>query len=160
MANFIVILVLYLTMIPPLDSKGLLPPGKHRCTLLDVEQIFVYNSVRRNIFEGLEALIKILKSVSCGTIYLDGSFVTSKPRPNDVDVCWQEGTGSNYAYEFINAPILNPSPTNRAFHKTHFKADVFPADMIEIGSKKYFLDFFQEDKSTGIQKGILQIDLL
>ena len=147
-------------MIPDFDDEGKLPPGKHACTLEDVEKRFVYNTTRKTIFEGLNKLIEVLKSVSCGTIYIDGSFVTSKPRPGDVDVCWQEGTGTNYAYEYANAPILNPTPANRRHHAQIFKADVFPADVVEVSSKKYFLDFFQDDKHTGKRKGILKIDLL
>lgn len=147
-------------MIPELNADGKLPSGKHTCTLKEVEDKFVYNQARRLIFEGLKKLIDVLKSVNCGTIYLDGSFVTSKPRPGDVDVCWQEGTGTNYQYEYANAPILNPTPANRTHHKEVFKADVFPADIIEQNSKKYFLDFFQEVKDTGEKKGILKLDLL
>jgi len=103
-------------MIPDLNENGLLPPGKHTCTIEEVNQRFVYNNKRREIFEGLLKLIEVLKTVSCGTVYLDGSFVTSKPRPGDVDVCWQEGTGTNYNYEFTNAPILNPTPQNKIKH--------------------------------------------
>lgn len=147
-------------MIPDLDENGKLPAGIYTCGLEEVENRFVYNQTRKAIFGGLQKLIAVLRSVSCGAIYLDGSFVTSKNRPGDVDVCWQEATGTNYDYEYKNAPILNPTPINRKYHKEVFKADIFPADIIESQSKKYFIDFFQEDKDTGQKKGILKIDLL
>lgn len=147
-------------MIPQLDDNGKLPPGKHTATLKEVEDMFVYNSKRKEIFEGLNKLITLLRSISCGTIYLDGSFVTSKPRPGDIDVCWQEGTGTDYDYEYKNAPILQPTASNRKYHKDVFKADIFPANIREQGSKKYFLDFFQTDKDTGEKKGIIKIDLI
>lgn len=147
-------------MIPPFDETGKLPEGKHDCTLEELKSRFVYNKKRAEIFDGLMKLIEVLKAVSCGTIYVDGSFVTEKSRPGDVDVCWQEGTGTDLEYEYRNAPILNPSPANRKIHKDFFKADIFPANVMEMGSKKYFLDFFQMDKDTGAKKGILKIDIL
>jgi hypothetical protein len=132
-------------MIPSLDQNGRLPPGKHQATLAEVEEIFVYNAKRREIFEGLKKLIELLKSVNSGTIYLDGSFVTAKARPSDIDVCWQ--------------PLLQATKENRKYHKDVFKADIFPADIVEQNSKKYFLDFFQFDKDSGEKKGIIKIDL-
>jgi hypothetical protein len=119
-----------LFMIPDLDENGWLPPGIHTCQLHEVEKQFTYNQSRKTIFEGLKKLIKVLQTVYCGIIYLDGSFVTSKSRPGDVDVCWQETTGTDYDYEFKNAPILNPTAANKKYHKEVFKADIFPADIV------------------------------
>jgi hypothetical protein len=104
-------------------------------------------------------LIAVLEKAKAKYVYLDGSFTSSKPRPGDVDVCWKEGTGSRYEYEFKHAPILVPTPKNRKFHKEVFKADVFPADIYETDSGLQFLAFFQRDKTTGETKGILKIEL-
>lgn len=147
-------------MIPALDKNGRLPPGRHEATLEELQDMFVYNAKRREIFEGLLKLVAVLRSVNVYTIYIDGSFATSKERPGDVDVCWQEATGTNYDYEYQNAPILVPNMANRKYHKDVFKADIFPADIVEQNSKKYFLDFFQSDKDTGERKGIIKIDLI
>ena len=37
---------------------------------------------------GLRAALESLKSAGCRTVYLNGSFVTSKEAPNDFDACW------------------------------------------------------------------------
>ena len=39
---------------------------------------------------GLMAALENLKGAGCQTVYLNGSFVTSKGIPNDYDACWEE----------------------------------------------------------------------
>ena len=39
---------------------------------------------------GLRAALENLKAAGCRTVYLNGSFVTSKDLPNDYDACWEE----------------------------------------------------------------------
>ena len=143
-------------MIPELNENGLLPPGIHECTIIEVQTKFAYNNRRREIFSGLLLLIKDLKTIFSTAVYLDGSFVTSKVLPNDIDVCWDEGTGTKYQYEFVQMPIL----FNRDQAKLKYKADVFPANFMESGSQILFIDFFQEDKTTGERKGILKINII
>lgn len=142
-------------MIPEFNENGLLPPGIHLCTIEDIQLQFTYNIRRREIFDGLLRLISDLKAISSSAVYIDGSFVTAKQLPSDIDACWEEGTGTKYEYEYVHMPIL----FNRDKAKQKYKADVFPANIIENDSRKMFIDFFQTDKTTGEQKGILKIDL-
>ena len=39
---------------------------------------------------GLRATVENLSDAGCRTVYLDGSFVTSRTMPNDFDACWEE----------------------------------------------------------------------
>ncbi|WP_413666861.1 hypothetical protein ACEN9X_20300 [Mucilaginibacter sp. Mucisp86] len=142
-------------MIPELAENGILPPGIHICEIKELEAKFVYNLHRRNLYNGLVRLVQDLKSINAKAIYVDGSFVTAKLMPGDIDVCWDEGTGTGYEYELANLPIL----FNRQLAKARYLADIFPAAIMEQGSKKLFIDFFQIDKQTGEQKGILKINL-
>lgn len=70
----------------------LLAPGGHHMRLQDVHDRFVRgvrNEARRErLFLGLEELIQclLLNKVPCD-VYLDGSFVTEKEDPSDIDVC-------------------------------------------------------------------------
>ncbi len=43
---------------------------------------------------GLGAAMENLKTAGCRTVYLDGSFVTSKDIPDDYNACWEEAKGS------------------------------------------------------------------
>lgn len=70
------------------EDTGLLMPGEYKMSLEDFEKTFSYNYKRRSIFTGLKKLLVILKEIDCDFIYVDGSFVTSKTLPRDIDVCW------------------------------------------------------------------------
>src|ERR1700753_2039955 len=83
-----------------------LPIGIHKATIDEIESVFAYNLFRKEIFSGLLLLIEDLKTIGCNTIYLNGSFVTSIQQPNDVDVCWEESSGTNLQFEKTTLPIL------------------------------------------------------
>jgi hypothetical protein len=131
-----------------------LPIGIHKATINEVKSEYVYNMFRREIFDGLLLLIEDLKTIGCNTIYINGSFVTSVEKPNDVDVCWEECSGTNLVFERNALPIL----WNRQEAKKKYKADVFYAQSIEI-SGFTFLQFFQRIKHTNLNKGIIQLDI-
>lgn len=75
-------------MIPALDGKGLLPPGKHLCTLAEARESFCFNEHRAKLFDGLEQfLAEHIYPLGLGCpIYLDGSFVRAKANPEDIDL--------------------------------------------------------------------------
>jgi hypothetical protein len=88
-------------------------------------------------------------------VYINGSFVTSKERPNDVDVCWD--------IDGVDADALDPVffdfDNGRAAQKARFGAEFFPAQVPEGLTGRTFLDFFQVDKQTGEPKGIIELRL-
>jgi hypothetical protein len=132
-----------------------LPVGIHKATIDEVESTYAYNIFRKEIFEGLKLLITDLKKIGCNTIYINGSFVTSIKKPNDVDVCWEESSGTGLTFEKQTLPIL----WNREEAKNRYKADIFLAQSIEFKSKLTFLKFFQRIKYTNLTKGIIQLDI-
>lgn len=147
-------------MIPPLISLSgspwtVLPPGIHPGSLEDVETAFATNSWRRQLFDGLVDAAGQLRSAGCGQVYLDGSYVTGKPRPNDYDACWEPAG--------VDGQKLNPVFLNfnngRAQQKATFKGEFFPSSMICADVGRAFVDFFQFDRFTGKEKGIVSISL-
>jgi hypothetical protein len=73
------------------DYEPLLPPGRHVMTLWDVERKFVEplddRPARQRLYVSLEEMVQefLRASIPCEFL-IDGSFVTRKPRPEDVDV--------------------------------------------------------------------------
>lgn len=65
-----------------------LPPGIHEASLGAVATALATNAWRCELFEGLVLACGKLRLAGCPTIYLDGSYVTGKPRPGDFDACW------------------------------------------------------------------------
>ena len=75
-------------MIPDFDSRGLLPKGLFRASWQEIEKRFGGNRRRRQLVKGLKSALDLLKEAGCRRVYIDGSFVTAKKLPNDIDVCW------------------------------------------------------------------------
>ena len=65
-------------MIPQFDADGLLPPGVHWAVWDEVTARFGNTQWRRHLLEGLGMAINSLRRAGCHTVYIDGSFVTSK----------------------------------------------------------------------------------
>jgi hypothetical protein len=132
-----------------------LPQGARTATLEDVAAAFGTNAWRRELFEGLVLASGKLRSAGCRTIYLDGSYVTGKPRPGDFDACW-DPTGVDPAKL---DPVFLDFQNGRAAQKAAFKGEFFPSSMMCVDVGQVFVDFFQMDRFTGKQKGIISIPL-
>jgi len=64
------------------------PPEVHELTLEDFERTFVIDSARERLFGRLLDLVSAVKGLGATEFYLwvDGSFVTKKRVPRDIDV--------------------------------------------------------------------------
>lgn len=131
-----------------------LPPGIHWASLTEVGATFAYNERRVWLFEGVESVAKALNAAGCEAMYLDGSFVTSKAQPADFDGCWD---AAGVKAELLDPVLLDFGP-GRKRQKRVFRGEMFiSAAANSPGST--FLDFFQVEKHTGEQKGIVGIRL-
>jgi hypothetical protein len=76
--------------IPDLDVEGLLPPGIHDCSVDEISSRFAQfqGSERRfRLFEKLQAFVaEARKTGFVVQLVIDGSFVTAKPVPSDIDL--------------------------------------------------------------------------
>lgn len=130
-----------------------LPPGIHDATLNEVYQRFVTNTRRKELYGGLEQGLGNLFKSGCLQAFLDGSYVTDKPIPGDYEVCWD----GRYVNPTILDPVFLDFSNGREAQKLKYGGEYFPAAMIEGGSGKTFLDFFQNEKLSGNPKGIIRI---
>jgi hypothetical protein len=147
-------------MIPPLVQilgapHRVLPPGIHPSSVLEIGERFATTEHRLRLFRGFTALVKVLKDSGCTTIYLDGSFASDKPVPNDYDGCW-DPLGVDLSKL---DPVLLDFSNKRAAQKRKYLGEMFVASMGE-SSGQTFLDFFQTEKNTGERKGILLLQSL
>jgi uncharacterized protein DUF6932 len=142
-------------MIPDFDKDGRLPAGIHWAGWSEIQLRFGFNTRRRRLLSGLLRALKNLRHAGCRLVYIDGSFVISKPDPGDYDACW-DLDGVNV--EKLNAVFWNFS-MRRAAQKRKYLGEFFPAQMPEGASGRVFLDFFQCDKESGRRKGIIGLVL-
>lgn len=78
---------------PKLDFPGIWQPGVQPATLDAVRESFTFNQRRKQLFRQLEALTSNIRlaGIDC-TLWVWGSFMTSKPEPGDIDVIvWPKG---------------------------------------------------------------------
>ena len=141
--------------IPDFNPDGSLPPGVHWATWSEVADRFGTSPWRQQLLAGLRAALENLKAAGCRTVYLNGSFVTSKEIPNDYDACWEaRGVAAG-----ILDPVLLTFDPGRVTQKAKFRGELFPASAVADARGLSFLDFFQTDKDTGEPKGIIAMDL-
>ena len=74
-------------MLPPLKEDGYLPPGLHRCTFEELAERFGHGSPEREVeIRELRQLVEWARRAGIRRLIVNGSFVTAKRAPNDVDV--------------------------------------------------------------------------
>lgn len=109
---------------------------------------------RLGLLAGLEAALDALRAGGCRRAYIDGSFVTTKPNPDDFDGCWETAGVDPARLD----PVLTTFDRGRRAQKAKYGGELFfvhaPAD--PAGTR--FIDFFQRDRS-GQPKGIVALDV-
>jgi hypothetical protein len=131
-----------------------LPPGIHDATLAELAARFALTPHRRKLLDGFERVALALAEAGCRTAYIDGSFTTGKPHPDDFDGCW-EHEGVNLA---LLDPVLKIFAHKRAAQKRKYLGEMFPA-ALEDEPGVTFLALFQIEKFSGLPKGILRVSL-
>ena len=144
-------------LIPSFQSNGVLPSGVHWATMEEIKEKLCFSDKRIELVFGLEQAIVSLKRAGCETIYLDGSFSTSKENPGDIDVCW-EVDGVDLDMLIKIEPVLWEFVLGRKSQKDKFGCEFFPAVFIAEPPDKTFIDFFQQDRD-GNPKGIIGLKI-
>lgn len=143
-------------MIPQHENNGLLPPGLHWAVSPDeLAQRFASGTRRRRLFDGFLEGAYLLRFAGCRFLYLDGSFVSTKERPNDFDACWDP---LGVECEKLD-PIFMDFRNGCLSQKQRFGGEFFPSSSKAESPFRTFFEFFQTDKDTGNAKGLVAIQL-
>jgi hypothetical protein len=143
------------------DENGYIKPYEILTTDIDTfKTTFVFNEHRANIFQSYLELIETLKSFPCSTFHqwLDGSFVSKKPFPNDLDLVnfidWQ-------VYRKFENRIRDVESTFRWKRLDVYTIPVYPdtdfKKYITIYGKNEKQDLYSTDR-LGRPKGIIQLN--
>lgn len=150
-------------MIPQgFNQHGILPEGIHECSAIEAAKFLCSNAMRQKIWTGFENFIAWTQYLPRPTAFLvDGSFVTDKPIPNDIDVvvdltaCHVEDQKQWYS----------SWSDSHEYVKDKFNVDFYP---FAAGNGNDFSAFFQyvrvEDAlargiSPTVRKGILRVQI-
>ena len=139
--------------IPALKSNGELPEGEHCASLDEVERVYGSSTDRRKLMmRGLRDAVSNFVSSNVETLWIDGSFVTDKEEPNDIDGCWEYTDSVDTT--ILDTVFLGP----RVEMKKKYGLDFFMANITEAGSGLPFPNFFQVNRD-GDPKGIIVVRL-
>ena len=138
-----------------MNSDGELPEGIHTATLREIARAFGSASAYRDLlFQRIQRLHEIASATGqLVRFVVYGSFVTSKPNPNDVDVFMVfDDTFDASAYGGEVAILLDHAAAD-----AHFGASVFwlrrPA---AFGGEQATIEFWQTKRDGG-QRGIVEV---
>jgi hypothetical protein len=146
--------------IPDFTQYGLLPQGVHDCTFPEAAAFLCSNEHRSGIWTGLQNFIEWTSTFPQPDAFLiDGSYVTDKALPNDVDIVIDITSCSNDDQQIWIAAWA----AHHEYAKATFSVDFYP---FSVGVGSDFSAFFQyvrvdEALRRGIppsvRKGILKV---
>lgn len=141
-------------MIPQFDSQGFLPQGFHDTSIHEIRSVLGFTPYRNRLIDGLDRFVHIWNASGfVDYAVIDGSFVTSKPDPGDIDMLLIPIDG---AIESDGFGALSLSHSyDYAFTRNEFGCEtfvVFGEDEIEDGLK-----FFSGDRQGNV-RGLLRLE--
>jgi predicted nucleotidyltransferase len=145
-------------MIPGFDESGLLPAGTHDCTLAEIKQRFGQfpNTDRRcELYERLQQFLsEAWATRQVVAVIVDGSFVTGRDDPGDIDLIVVLSPDFDYRGEV--APFeYNVLSRRRVQQRYGF--DILVATE-NSSAYEVYLDFYQQVKGRpGRRKGMLRV---
>lgn len=176
--------------LPRFTTDGLLPPGDYPLTIDELRASYLINGEglgipdwdanwRAHLANNLDLFAGQLWQVGVERIFADGSFVTAKPHPGDIDVYFECEVAR---FPWITIGLLQQEPhlpwdwTQRSVDPAtgipklrmwhEFRIEVFPhfvdhpqptGVVDEHGNNLLFPSLFRRDKDAGQSKGVIQL---
>ena len=144
--------------IPALNEAGFLPVGLHDCTVGEIRQCFgqfASSDRRPRLAEKLESFLEEARQAeSFSEIIVDGSFVTSKPDPSDIDLILV------LTAEHDVSALLRPFEYNlisRRRTRRRYGFDVLVARHGSAERDEYIAYFTQVRGQPTVEKGLLRV---
>jgi hypothetical protein len=156
--------------IPALTADGYLPPGVHLCTLAEIQSQFAPPGVttqRRRVYDAVAGHMRdpmVARYVA--EVYIDGSFVTEKREPGDVDLVIGLHPGSMRAILTRTGGVLDPAAVmehlSGLWAGTHRGKPLLHGFVDDVGGPIFaqFVRYFQQSdrRDEPDRKGILRLE--
>ena len=146
--------------IPALDSNGLLPQGVHDCTVEEIKATFgAFQGTDRRpqLFLKLQAFVDEANAAQfLRSLLVDGSFVTAKADPNDLDLVLVLPQGHDVSAD------LSPAQYNLVSKirvQRRFGFDIVAVREGTLACDEAIAFFQQVRRQPALRKGILRVNL-
>lgn len=177
--------------VPPFSLDGILPVGTYPVTFAELRASHLVTGVgngpgwdttwRARLVDNAEVLVGQLFAVGITEVFLDGSFVEAKPRPNDIDGYFECDTRSLAKGDIEHAlNVIDPykvwtwdtnsrrkaiGSTKKQLPMWHrYRVELYPhfqgnfSGLVDPwGNELQFPAAFRQQRGTGARKGIVQI---
>lgn len=155
--------------IPPLTADGVLPPGIHEATLDGVVARFGQTAwvregrrerlslSRRHLTEVLQAYVaEIRRAQLAPTVIVNGSYVTNKPDPNDVDLLVELPPGDGPT-RLLSPAVLRLLDNRHTL--PHYGVNVFDGPEGSLRHQLVTAKWSEVRGKPGMEKGMVRIRL-
>jgi hypothetical protein len=144
-------------MIPAYTDGINLPPGGHRCSIEELEARFGQGDRRVSLFRELRGLLK--RATDCGFLWaaIGGSFATSKPEPDDLDITWFTAPG--VTKDTVRPECHQLMDDARASRELGHNMLYIPLDPDDPGKMDTFIMQMGFDLKTRTDRGMLVVSL-
>lgn len=135
----------------PLEPWGSLEPGIHTATWAEVKAVFGQTSTRATLMDKAYIGLCVLRDAGCKEFLLDGSFVSSKSDPKDLDMLWvTEGVDrSKVPRAFLYPEVVR----NHDWLKRMYGLDCYGVPEFE-----FLIDVFTFDRN-GLERGLIRVEV-
>ncbi len=141
--------------IPPFRADGYLPVGVHLATIAEITFRFgIENRMRKRLILRVRNWFELAKSIGARKLLLDGSFVTAKSNPQDVDaVMW---IPKHFTVQVANG-VSDALDLERMF-LTRQPEELFAAE--DESGWLNWIEFFSRTREVdGRRKGLIEVEL-
>jgi hypothetical protein len=133
------------------NSQGFL----HETILLSYEEFqyhFGTNSRRMDQINNALPFFRLFHSCGCQTVYIDGSFVSKKKYPGDIDICFDLTPVDKEKISTVFPQFFEPNEIGRIHRDLQCHIFYYYEDV------PYYLDLLKEDRN-GNPKGLVRLDI-
>lgn len=145
-------------MIPAFDPRGVLPEGTHQSDWPAFKERFGWNLRRQRLTLAVLEVAHLMRHHGARRLWIDGSFVSAKPEPGDVDLLYSLNELDEDA--LLDAePVLEDFSDGRKAQKARFGGvECWPIEFTEASTGRAMLEFFAFDRDDQ-PKGLIELDL-
>jgi hypothetical protein len=142
---------------PDLNADGFLPPGTHDAGLEDIAETFGQSATRRALMNNLRRYVaEVRRWPLAQALLVDGSFVTNKQDPNDIDVALV--LRGDYDLRRQVSPVeYNLRPTRLV--KREYGLDLFAVRPNSLEYDRFVQLFSQVRNRPDLLKGMIRVPL-
>jgi hypothetical protein len=146
--------------IPALNANGFLPVGLFDCILPELQArfgVFRGSDQRARLFARLKELVLAMRTSGLfEALIIDGSFVTAKAEPNDIDLVAVLKAGHDFERDL---PMSEYALVSRTLLRRRFRFDVVVAEPDSPLYRTYVEFFSRVREAPDVRKGLLRLRL-